>query len=82
MVTRTFSELVGDLKRRREVGDQSLTIGTAEFWKASEGGRAFELMYAQTKYELQECFEEDTNPNWIRMTVVSHLGECCYFDQF
>ncbi len=61
---------------------QPLAIGTAEFWKPAEAARAFELMYAETKYELEEKFEEDTNPNCIRMTVVSPLGERSYFEDF
>ncbi len=59
-----------------------LGIGTAEFWKAKEAGAAFELMYAATKYELAENFDVDTNPNWIRMTLVSPRGERTYTDDF
>lgn len=62
--------------------EQPLAIGTAEFWKPDDAGRGFELMYAATKYELEERFEEDTNPNWIRMTLVSPQGERTYVDDF
>jgi predicted acylesterase/phospholipase RssA len=61
---------------------QPLAIGTAEFWKPQEAGQAFELMYAATKYELEERFEEDVNPNWLRMTLVSPVGERTYTDDF
>ncbi|MGH7382271.1 MAG: patatin-like phospholipase family protein [Candidatus Methylomirabilales bacterium] len=61
---------------------QPLTVGTAEFWKPQEAGQAFDLMYAATKYELAERFEEDVNPNWIRMTLVSPVGERTYTDDF
>jgi predicted acylesterase/phospholipase RssA len=59
-----------------------LAIGTAEFWKAKEAGRAFDLMYSATKYELEEKFEEATNPGWIRMALVSPFGERTYADDF
>jgi hypothetical protein len=59
-----------------------LAIGTAEFWKAGEAGQAFDLMYAATRYELGEKFEEAARPDWIRMTLVSPLGERTYVDDF
>ncbi|MSR07831.1 MAG: hypothetical protein EXR93_12325 [Gemmatimonadetes bacterium] len=59
-----------------------LGIGTAEFWKPKEAGLAFELMYAATKYELAENFEADTNPNWLKMTLVSPRGERTQTDEF
>jgi predicted acylesterase/phospholipase RssA len=59
-----------------------LGIGTTEFWKRREAGAAFELMYAATKYELAENFEADTDPNWIKMTLVSPQGERSYTDEF
>ncbi len=52
-----------------------LAIGTAEFWKPREAGHAFELMYAATKHELAENFEEDTRPDWIRLVLVDPHGE-------
>ncbi len=52
-----------------------LAIGTAEFWKPREAGDAFELMYAATKYELAENFEEDTRPDWIRIVLVDPHGQ-------
>lgn len=61
---------------------QPLAIGTAEFWKTQEAGKAFELMYAATRCELEERFEEDTDPDHIRMTLVSPYGERTYVDEF
>lgn len=61
---------------------QPLIIGTAEFWKPAEAGAAFDLMHAATKYELAERFEENTDPNWIRMTLVGHEGERVVMDDF
>ncbi len=62
--------------------EQPLAIGTSEFWKPQEAGQAFELMYAATKYELGERFKEDTDPNWLRMTLVSPQGERTWVDDF
>jgi len=59
-----------------------LAIDTAEFWKRGEAGEAFDRMYSATKSELQDRFEQDTNPEWIRMTLVSPEGERSYFDDF
>lgn len=59
-----------------------LAIGTVELWKDREAGQAFDLMYAATKYELDEKFEEATHPDWIRMTLVSPFGERTYVDNF
>jgi predicted acylesterase/phospholipase RssA len=59
-----------------------LGVGTVELWNARGAGAAFELMYAATKYELAENFDADTNPNWIRMTLVSPRGERTYIDDF
>ncbi len=53
-----------------------------EFWKTKEAGEAFDLMYAETKYELEEKFEEATNPNWLRMAVVQPQGGRVYVDEF
>ena len=61
---------------------QPLDVNTGEFWKTTEAGHAFEVMYAATKYELTEKFEEDTNPNWIRMTLVNPQGERSYVENF
>jgi len=61
---------------------EPLDINTTEFWKPTEAGRAFDLMYAQTKAELEDKFEEDTNPEWIKMVLVSPLGERTYLDEF
>ncbi|MFQ5770198.1 MAG: patatin-like phospholipase family protein, partial [bacterium] len=62
--------------------NQPLGIGTAEFWKTKEAGEAFDLMYSATKNELQENFLEATNPDWLRMALVSPLGEITYRDDF
>jgi len=76
------------LRRHRPISvfaicpQQPLGIGTAEFWKPQEAGQAFDLMYAVTKYELTERFEEDVNPNWVRMTLVNPVGERTYMDDF
>lgn len=59
-----------------------LGIGTAEFWNSKEAGLGFELMYAATKYELAENFETDTDPNWLKMTLVSPQGERSHTDEF
>jgi predicted acylesterase/phospholipase RssA len=59
-----------------------LAIGTTEFWKPQQAGEAFELMYAETKYELRDKFREATNPDWIRMAIVDPNGGRTYFDDF
>ena len=59
-----------------------LGIGTTEFWKPKEAGLAFELMYAATKHELAENFDTDTDPNWLKMTLVSPHGERTQTDEF
>jgi len=64
------------------VPEAPLAIGTQEFWKPEAAGEAFDLMYEATKHELEENFERDTDPSWIRMTLVSPLGERTYFDDF
>lgn len=61
---------------------QPLSINTTEFWKPREAGQAFDLMYAATKCELEERFEEDSTPNWIRLTLVSPQGERSWVDDF
>jgi predicted acylesterase/phospholipase RssA len=62
--------------------DQPLVIGTAELWKSREAGDAFELMYAATKFELIQNFEQLTDPNWIRMVLVRPQGDRVYVDNF
>lgn len=64
------------------VPDAPLTVGTAEFWKSGAAGEAFDLLYAATRAELRENFEEDTDPGWIRTTRVSPAGERTWFDDF
>ncbi len=59
-----------------------LAIGTAEFWKPRAAAHAFDLMYAAARYELRENFERDTDPTWIRMTLVSPQGERTYMEDF
>jgi hypothetical protein len=64
------------------VPEAPLAIGTSEFWKPVQAGDAFDLMYEATRYELADNFERDTDPNWIRMTRVSPLGERSYLEDF
>lgn len=64
------------------VPEAPLAVGTAEFWKSGAAGEAFDLLYAATRNELRENFEEDTDPGWIRMTRVSPVGERTHFDDF
>ena len=60
-----------------------LAIGTAEFWKTREAGKAFRLMYNATQSELQQFFDVDTPaPDWIRMARVSPQGEVTYLTDF
>ena len=60
-----------------------LEIGTAEFWKTKEAGRAFRLMYNTTQDELQQFFNVDTPaPDWIRMARVSPEGGVTYLTDF
>jgi len=59
-----------------------LAIATTEFWKGREAGQAFELMYAATRYELAENFTQNTDPNWVRMTLVGPQGERTWTDDF
>jgi predicted acylesterase/phospholipase RssA len=62
--------------------DQPLAVGTGEFWKTGSMGEAFDLMYAETKYELNDRFEEATNPKWLRMAAVQAQGGRVYMDEF
>jgi predicted acylesterase/phospholipase RssA len=60
-----------------------LAIGTAEFWKTKEAGKAFRLMYDRTQDELQQFFCVDTPaPDWIRMARVSPEGGVTYLTDF
>ncbi len=60
-----------------------LAIGTAEFWKTREAGKAFRLMYDRTHDELQQFFCVDTPaPDWIRMARVSPEGGVTYLTDF
>ncbi|HMJ24508.1 MAG TPA: hypothetical protein VK475_01705, partial [Pyrinomonadaceae bacterium] len=60
-----------------------LAIGTAEFWKTREAGKAFRLMYDKTQDELQQFFYVDTPaPDWIRMARVSPEGGVTYLTDF
>lgn len=61
---------------------QPLEIGTAEFWKPAEAGRAFDLMYSATTSELEENFLEATDPNRLRMALVSPQGGRTYLEEF
>lgn len=64
------------------VPEAPLAVGTADFWKSRAAGEAFDLLYAATRNELRENFEEDTDPGWIRMTRVGPTGERTHFDDF
>jgi predicted acylesterase/phospholipase RssA len=55
--------------------DQPLAISTAEFWKTTEAGEAFDLMYAATREALNDKFMELTDPNDLKMTLVGATGE-------
>ncbi len=55
-----------------------LDIGTAEFWKTEEAGKAFDLMYVATKSELEEEFLQTADPNCLRVVLVSPRGERTY----
>ncbi len=59
-----------------------LAIDTIEFWKTRQAGEAFGHMYAATKYELQDKFEEITDPSRIRLVLVSPEGERSYAEDF
>jgi predicted acylesterase/phospholipase RssA len=61
---------------------QPLAVGTTEFWKTREAGDAFDLMYAETKYELRDRFEDATDPGWLRMAIVQPEGGRVYLDEF
>jgi predicted acylesterase/phospholipase RssA len=60
-----------------------LLINTAEFWKTSESGHAFRLMYKTTRNELKQFFDRDQPaPDWIRMAKVSPEGDVDYLMDF
>jgi predicted acylesterase/phospholipase RssA len=61
---------------------QPLSIDTSEFWKPTEASEAFHLMYSVTKTELDERFEELTDPNWLMMTLVAPQGARTVVDDF
>lgn len=61
---------------------QPLAIDTSEFWKPKEAAHAFQLMYSETKAELDDNFAVHADPSWIRMTLVSPEGGRTYFDNF
>jgi NTE family protein len=58
-----------------------LLVGTAEFWKTKEAGRAFRLMYEYTWAELEK-FDFRATPDWIRMALVGRHGEITYLEDF
>ena len=61
---------------------QPLGINTSEFWKPAEAAEAFQLMYKVTATELTERFEELTDPNWLKMTLVAPQGGRTIVDEF
>ena len=61
---------------------QPLGIDTSEFWKPAEAAEAFQLMYKVTATELEERFEELTNPGWLTMTLVAPQGGRTVVDEF
>jgi hypothetical protein len=50
-----------------------LELGNFDFWKRREAGNAFDLMYVQTKRELQVRFFEDIEPEDARVVMVDGL---------
>ncbi|HEV7857497.1 MAG TPA: patatin-like phospholipase family protein [Pyrinomonadaceae bacterium] len=59
-----------------------LLINTAEFWKTTEAGHAFRLMYDATMGELESFDFENADPSWIQMAQVSPQGSISYFSDF
>jgi predicted acylesterase/phospholipase RssA len=59
-----------------------LDISTGEFWKTKEAGKAFDLMYAQTKAELAMNFHELAQPKKIQMVVIGPNGERSTVEDF
>ncbi len=62
--------------------DPNPLINTAEFWKTTEAGRAFRLMYTATMHELEDFDFENADPSWIRMAQVSQFGRIAHFSDF
>ncbi len=62
--------------------EQPLVINTSELYKTKEAGEAFDLMYRVTKNELADNFLEAANPEWLRLALVSPLGEITYREDF
>jgi hypothetical protein len=50
-----------------------LELGNFDFWKRREAENAFDLMYAQTRRELQVRFFEDIEPEDARVVLVDGL---------
>ena len=59
-----------------------LAIGTGEFWKTTEAGDAFDLMYAYTKSELQTNFHTLARPEKIQMVVIGPQGQRSVIEDF
>jgi hypothetical protein len=59
-----------------------LLINTAEFWKTTEAGHAFRLMYDATMGELESFDFANADPSWIQMAQVSPQGSISYFSDF
>jgi NTE family protein len=62
--------------------EQPLVINTSELYKTNEAGDAFDLMYRVTRNELADNFLEAANPEWLRLALVSPLGEITYREDF
>jgi len=62
--------------------EQPLIIGTAEFWKPKEAGKAFDLMYSATRTVLNDNFITLTNPNRLRMTLIGPQGQAKILEDF
>jgi predicted acylesterase/phospholipase RssA len=59
-----------------------LSIGTTEFWKPEEAGKAFDLMFSATSTALNDQFLDLTDPGHLKMTLVSPEGEMTILDKF
>jgi hypothetical protein len=60
----------------------TLAIGTGEFWKTAQAGTAFDLMYAQTKSELETNFHTLARPEKIQMVVIGPQGQRSVIEDF
>jgi predicted acylesterase/phospholipase RssA len=76
------------LKRRHKVVQvfsicpaPKLLINTADFWKTTEAGQAFQRMYDVTRVELEK-FDFTAEPDWVRMALVGPHGEVTYLEDF